>query len=126
MPRRHGLWCCRGCGFHWYWSVDELTLKLDRKCPKDGHRIQATLDRRPGNRGRPRTDPIIEYPSYRPESTIRSEQKARNRRRMGVQRAEDERIGFEYLRFVPGSRIMERLKDFTEKAGPTGQESESE
>lgn len=126
MPRRHGLWCCRVCEFHWYWSLDEATLKLDRKCPKDGHRIQATLDRRPGNRGRPRTDPILEYPSYRPESTIRTEQKARNRRRMGARRAEDSRIGFEHLRFVPASRIQDRLDLLRSKAAPTGQEDEDE
>ena len=124
MARRHGLWCCRRCGFHWYWSVGDQTVKLDRKCPKDGHRIQATLDRRPGNRGRPRTDPILEYPTYRPPATIRKEAKARNRKRMGVRREEDRRIGFQHLRFVKSSRVMHKIEELRTKSAPTGLEDE--
>ncbi len=123
---RHGLWKCNRCGFHWYWSVRDHTAKLDRKCPKDRHRIQAVLDRKPGNRGRPRTDGILEYPSYRPPETIYREQKKRNQHRMGVRREEDRRIGFEHLRFVKSSRIMHKVTEYRTKSAPTGLEGEEE
>ena len=91
---RHGLWKCPRCGFYWIWTVQDHTQKLDRVCRKDGQRIQVNLDRRPGNRGRPRPSSILEYPSYRTMHTIEKEQKKRNRKVSGIKRKEDRLLGY--------------------------------
>ncbi len=100
-------------------------MKLDRVCRKDAHRIQINLDRRPGNRGRPRPTSILEYPSYRPLHTIEKEQKKRNRKVTGIKRKEDRILGFRD-RFVKAKVIFdaqERLR--TESAGdPTKHDDE--
>jgi len=122
---RHGLWKCPRCDFWWIWKVEDRTEKLDRVCRKDGHRIQINLDRRPGNRGRPRPTSILEYPSYRPLETIQIEQKKRNRKRSGIKRSEDQKIGYEDS-FVKASVINEKITQYrTESAGdPTKHDDE--
>jgi len=91
---RQGLWKCPRCNFWWIWRVDDHTTKLDRICRKDDQRIQINLDRKQGNRGRPRPTSILEYPSYRPLHSIEKEQKNRNRKVSGIKRKEDRALGF--------------------------------
>ena len=100
-------------------------MKLDRVCRKDAHRIQINLDRRPGNRGRPRPTSILEYPSYRPLHTIEKEQKKRNRKVTGIKRKEDRILGFRdgFVKAKVISDNLERLH--TESAGdPTKHDDE--
>ena len=127
MQVRKGLWRCSRCEFWWFWSVQVGVERLDRKCVKCNHRLQARLDRKPGNRGRPRTDTILEYPGYRPDSTIKSEQRRRNSRRARTKATEDRALGFIPTRFVKASRIQEKVKDLaTRSQGDPIQEDDAE
>jgi len=77
---RHGLWRC-GCE-HWnYYRT--LTLRIDSYCNAQGcsYRARVVLDRQGRKGGRPRQVIIHEYPNYRPATSIRIEQKERNRYR---------------------------------------------
>lgn len=76
---RQGLWKCKKCS-HWnYYRT--ATLRIDSTCsrPQCDYRARVVLDRVPRAGGRPRQVSIHEYPSYRPPSTIRREQRDRNR-----------------------------------------------
>ena len=113
---RRGLWCCSRCEYWWIWETDEGVKRLDRVCRKCNHRVQAMLSRRPGNRGRRRTDSILEYPAYRPVGSIRTEQKRRNRRRTNIKKHEDSLIGFDSRTFVRSSRVAAAKKRWSSKS----------
>lgn len=75
---RHGLWRCKKCK-HWnYYRT--ATLRIDSHCRAQGcdYRARVVLDRTPRSGGRPRQVQINEYPSYRPPSSIKIEQRERN------------------------------------------------
>jgi hypothetical protein len=74
------------------------------------------LTRKTGNRGRRRTDSILEYPAYRPVGSIRKEQLRRNRRRTNIKKREDGLIGFDPNTFVRSSRVAAAKKRFSEKS----------
>lgn len=74
------------------------------------------LTRKSGNRGRTRTDSILEYPAYRPVSSIRKEQLRRNRRRTNIKSHEDQLNGFETGTFVPSSRVAAAKKRWATKS----------
>ena len=75
---RHGLYRCK-CG-HWnYYRT--ATERIDKRCNAQGcdYRARVVLDRTPRRGGRLRTVEVREYPPHRPPTTIKSEQRARNR-----------------------------------------------
>lgn len=74
------------------------------------------LTRKAGNRGRRRTDSILEYPAYRPVSSIRKEQLRRNRRRTNIKKHEDSLIGFDSTTFVKSSRVAAAKKRWSTKS----------
>ena len=122
---RKGIWRCSRCEFWWYWSTNRGVERLDRKCRKCNHRVQAKLDRRPGNRGRHRTDMIHEYPAYRPDSTIMSELRARNSTRARRKASEDRALGFIPARFVKAARIDAKTQELMrESQGDPTQEDD--
>jgi hypothetical protein len=122
---RQGLWKCPRCGFYWVWRTSDQVLKLDRVCRKDDHRIQINLDRKRGNRGRPRPTSILEYPSYRPMDGIIAEARSRNRKVSGIKRAEDRKLGYEDG-FVKATVISDNLERLTTKSAgdPTKHDDE--
>ena len=123
---RRGLWRCSRCEYWWIWETEQGVKRLDRVCRKDGHRIQAMLTRKSGNRGRRRTDEILEYPAYRPVSSIRKEQLRRNRTRSNRKALEDSKIGFKGWTFVPASRVAAAKKRWSTKSqgDPTKEDDE--
>ena len=76
------------------------------------------LTRKTGNRGRRRTDSILEYPAYRPDSTIRIEQRRRNRSRSNRKVKEDRMIGFDPSTFVRASKVNDAITELMTKGKP--------
>lgn len=75
---RHGLWKCARCN-HWNYYRTH-SIRIDSRCYAQGcdYRARVVLDREDRKGGRPRQVVVKEYPSYRPPSTVKQEQRARN------------------------------------------------
>ena len=104
---RHGLWRC-GCGHFNYFRTS--TLRIDSRCNAQGccYRARVVLDREDRKGGRPRQVVVQEYPSYRPPSTIKTEQRQRNRHsRRGREIYERREIKKDRGVFMPASELQE-------------------
>ena len=75
---RHGLWKCARCN-HWNYYRTH-SIRIDSRCYAQGceYRARVVLDREDRKGGRPRQVVVKEYPAYRPPSTVKQEQRARN------------------------------------------------
>jgi len=76
---KQGLWQCGQCRQWWIYKVEPHTTLLNRECLRCGKRVRATIDRRPGRRGRPATVRVEQRPSYMPHSALEHERQARNK-----------------------------------------------
>ena len=76
---KQGLWQCGQCRQWWIYKVEPHTERLNRECLRCGKRVRATIDRRPGRRGRPATVRVEQRPSYMPHSSLEHERQARNK-----------------------------------------------
>jgi len=76
---KQGLWQCGQCRQWWIYKVEPHTTLLNRECLRCGKRVRATIDRRPGRRGRPATVRVEQRPSYTPHSALEHERQARNK-----------------------------------------------
>ena len=76
---KQGLWQCGQCRQWWIYKVQPHTERLNRECLRCGQRVRATIDRRPGRRGRPATVRVEQRPSYTPHSALEHERQARNK-----------------------------------------------
>ena len=76
---KQGLWQCGQCRQWWIYKVEPHTERLNRECLRCGKRVRATIDRRPGRRGRPATVRVEQRPSYMPHSALEHERQARNK-----------------------------------------------
>ena len=79
VDMKQGLWQCGQCRQWWIYKVEPHTERLNRECLRCGKRVRATIDRRPGRRGRPATVRVEQRPSYMPHTALEHERQARNK-----------------------------------------------